>query len=194
MKNLSRPALAGLVLVAVAGLLVLVGKGCSNGGPEDAAGDPVAGGRQVAGDSRGLATKRPGTHRRTGETEPREAVELKLLWARGREADLLPALDKIAASEEPDDWRAVADVLVAQASTEGRHEVIDYLLAAGDAAPADIRLGIYAAALDNADEVARETARLELQNLTGQTFDSGDAARAWIAAHPEAAREPEAVE
>lgn len=194
MKALSRPALAGLLLVAVAAFLVLIGKGCKDAGPSPASGQAAAGERRVAGDSRGFATKRPGTHRRTGETESSEAVELKLLWARGREADLLPALDKIAASEDPDDWRAVADVLVAQASSEGRHEVIDYLLAAGDAAPADIRFGIYAAALDNADEAARETARLELQNLTGQSFDSGDAARAWVAAHPEASREPEAEE
>lgn len=194
MKTPSRPALIGLVLVAVAGILVVAGKGCSGDDKEDdlrAAGSEARNSRP---DTPALATKRPGGLRRTGEAEPREAVELKLLWARGRENELFPALDKIATFEDPDDWRAVADVLIAQASTEGRHEVIDYLLSAGDAAPAGIRLQIYAAALDNSDEVARDTARLELENLTGEVFESGDAARSWIALHPEASREPEAEE
>jgi hypothetical protein len=194
MKALSRPALAGLLLVAVAAFLVLIGKGCKDAGPSPASGQAAAGERRVAGESRSFATKRPGTQRRSGDSEPRDAVEFKLLWARGREGELFPALDELATSQDPDDWRVLGDVLVAQASSEGRHEVIDYLLAAGDAAPADLRLALYAAALDNADEAARETARLELQNLTGQSFDSGDAARAWIAAHPEASREPEAEE
>lgn len=194
MKTLSRPALIGLVLVALAGILVLSGKGCAGDDIADDLRAESSGERSSRSDSPALATKRPGTNRRTGEAEPREAIELKLLLARGRENELFPALDKIATFEDPDDWRAVADVLIAQASTEGRHEVIDYLLSAGDAAPAGIRLQIYAAALDNRDEVARDTARLELENLTGEVFESGDAARSWIAAHPEASREPEAEE
>ena len=194
MKTLSRPALVGLVLVALAGILVLSGKGCAGDDKADDLRAESSEERSARSDSPALATKRPGGPRRTGEAEPREAVELKLLLARGRENELFPALDKIATFEDPDDWRAVADVLIAQASTEGRHEVIDYLLSAGDAAPAGIRLQMYAAALDNRDEVARDTARLELENLTGEVFESGDAARAWIAAHPEASREPEAEE
>jgi hypothetical protein len=196
MKKPSRPALIGLLLVGIAGVLVLAGKGCADDDPGGAAGATSSSQArsESGGDSRPLATKRPGSSRRTSDAEPREATELKLLWARGRESELLPALDEIATMEDPDDWRAVSDILIAQASTEGRHEVIDYLLAAGDAAPADIRLAIYAAALDNSDEVARETAQLELQNLTGEVFESGDAARSWIAAHPEALREPEAEE
>lgn len=191
MKKPSRPALIGLVLVAIAGVLIVAGRGCAGDDTEDDLRTAGSDEWSARSDPPALATKRPGSLRRTGETEPREAVELKLLWARGREVDLLPELDKIATFEDPDDWRAVADVLVAQASTEGRHEVIDYLLSAGDAAPAGIRLEIYAAALDNSDQVARETARLELLNLTGEVFESGDAARSWIAAHPEASREPE---
>jgi hypothetical protein len=194
MKKPSRPALIGLVLVAIAGILVLSGKGCAGDDKADDLRAASSGERSSRSDPSALATKRPGGPRRTGEAEPREAVELKLLLARGRENELFPALDKIATFEDPDDWRAVADVLIAQASTEGRHEVIDYLLSAGDAAPAGIRLQMYAAALDNPDEVARDTARLELENLTGEVFESGDAARSWIAAHPEASREPEAEE
>lgn len=182
------------MLVAVAGFLAVLGRGCAGGDAKDPADDATGDTRRAPAASRPLATKRPGAYRRSGESEPRDATEFKLLWARGREGELFPALDEIATSEDPDEWRVVGDVLIEQAATEGRHEVIDYLLAAGDAAPAGIRLAIYAAALDNPDEAARETARLELENLTGERFDSGEAARSWIAAHPEASVEPEAEE
>lgn len=187
-----RPALTGLILLLVALVLVFAGRSCS-----DDAEAPATTGTRTAGQAREAPTqptKRSLPQRRGGpDAEPPQAAELKRLWARGRETELLPALDRIAAQEDPDDWRAVADVLVAQAATEGRHDVISYLLSAGHAAPAGLRLEIYAAALDNPDEVARDTARLELLNLSGRSFNSGEEARSWIAANPAASRDEEAV-
>jgi hypothetical protein len=62
--------------------------------------------------------------------------------------------------------------------------VVNYLLATGDAAPMELRRSIYAAALDNKTKGVADSARLELQNLTGKVFKSGDEARAWIKANP----------
>jgi len=186
-----RPALAGLILLLVALVLVFASRSCS-----DDVEAPLTTGTRAAGQSRETppqATKRSLPQRRGGpDAEPPQASELKLLWARGRESELLPALDRIAAQEDPDDWRAVADILVEQAATEGRHDVISYLLSVGHGAPAKLRLEIYAAALDNPDEIARDTARLELLNLSGRSFNSGEEARSWIAANPAASRDEEA--
>jgi hypothetical protein len=185
-----RPALAGLVLLLVAIVLVFAGRSCS-----DEAEVQATSGTRTPGQGQEpptQATKRSLPQRRGGpDALPPKAAELQLLWARGRESELLPALDRIAAQEDPDDWRAVADILVEQAATEGRHDVISYLLSVGHGAPAGLRLEIYAAALDNPDEIARDTARLELLNLSGRSFDSAEQARSWIASNPAASREEE---
>lgn len=183
------PAAGGLLLVAA---LLLAFKGCGDPGP--AADDGAAGtnGGKVEAADKASAHHRPRPAPRPAvrESETSAAArELQLLWARGRASELLPALDRLSATADSERWGEVAPVLIEQAAKEGRPDVATYLLATGDAAPAGIRLEIYAAALDNRDEGIRDVARLELQNITGEIFPSGEAVREWLAANPQATRE-----
>lgn len=192
MKSYSRPVLAGSILTVVALILVLVSKSGRDI-------DDVEGASGSAGIPSGTETSSPvaqggkssRSDRTRGPSESPDAKTLKLLWARGRGNELLVALDQLSQRADADDWREVADVLVEQAARDGRHEVADYLLATGHAAPNGIRLSIYAAALENPDEGVQATAKLELINLTGQEFGSRAEAEAWIASNPEASRDEE---
>ncbi|MCW1922311.1 hypothetical protein OKA05_07080 [Luteolibacter arcticus] len=125
------------------------------------------------------------------DLKPLAARELELLWARGRGPELLIELDRLSASKDPEHWREVGPLLVKQAAKEGRPEIATYLLATGDAAPDQIRIQIYAAAMDNRDESLQDAARLELENITGEEFANGDAARAWLEANPQPAEDDE---
>lgn len=192
MKSYSRPVLAGSILTAVALILVLVSK---SGRDRDDQGDASGSSRNSSGAETSAPLAQGGkstrTERTRGPSESPDAKTLKLLWARGRGQELLVALDQLSQRADADDWREVADVLVDQAARDGRHEVADYLLATGHAAPNGIRLSIYAAALENPDEGVQATAKLELLNLTGQEFASRAEAEAWIASNPEASRNEE---
>ena len=125
------------------------------------------------------------------EADSKAATELELLWARGDEKEVLDAIDKVGDYKKADEWRAVGSVFIQKARSEGRDEVIRYLLATGDAAPMSIKLPMYAAALDNKAEGVKSLATLELQNLTGEVFKSGDEAREWIKGHPPEEEEEE---
>ncbi|WP_367870708.1 hypothetical protein [Luteolibacter sp. Populi] len=118
------------------------------------------------------------------EADSKAATDLQLLWARGDEKEVLDAIDKVGDYKKAEEWRAVGSVLIQKARSEGRDEVIRYLLATGDAAPMSIQLAMYAAALDNKAEGVKSLARLELQNLTGQVFNSEEEAKEWLKAHP----------
>lgn len=184
--KLSRTALAGLALAIVALVLAVVILTRPGSDQNDAAGDPKGVGAKSGSSSSGAPSVLPGKIQRPAavDNRPLAARELELLWARGRAQELLVELDRVSANKDPEYWREVGPLLVQQAAKEGRPEVATYLLATGDAAPNPIRAEIYAAALDNRDERTQSTARLELENMTGEEFTSGDAARAWIAAHP----------
>lgn len=123
----------------------------------------------------------------TGESETTSAKDLELLWARSDEDEIVDALEKVGEANDPEQWRLVATVFIQKAATESRPELVQYLLATGDAAPTDIRLAIYAAAFDNKTPGVSASAKLELQNLTGQVFRSGEEARTWISNNPDAA-------
>ena len=123
------------------------------------------------------------------------AKELELLWARGRGQELLVELDRVSATKDPEYWQEIRPLLVKQAAREGRPEIAKYLLATSDAAPDDnIRIEVYAAAMDNRDEGISTAAQLELENITGEEFASGDAARTWLAANPQPLPEEEMTE
>ncbi len=192
--------IAGGALVVLAVVLLIRAGGPSASEREEAAGAGKAAGSGLSG-STGDST--PGSRReRAGiqsqpaapapEIEPGFVTQLDSLWKRPDEEALLDALDKIGEFPDPGQWRAVSGVLTRHASTEARSKVIDYLLATGDAAPEDVRLSIYAAALDNRAAGVADSARLELQNITGQVFKSGDEARTWIRSHPPVEEEPPA--
>jgi len=189
--KLSRPTLVGLALVLVA--LVLAAAVFNRATPApDGAG--VSGEGQGGGEKKGSGVSAapalpPGKTARPAAADPKPlaARELELLWARGRGQELLVELDRVSANKDPEYWREIGPLLVKQAAKEGRPEIASYLLATGDAAPEDgLRIEIYAAALDNRNEDLQTTARLELENITGQEFRSGDEARAWLAANPQA--------
>jgi hypothetical protein len=185
----SRLMIAGAILTAVALVLVVIARRGPQAGPESPANPGTATTRSAAAAPQDGKSSR--TNREKVPSESPDAKALKLLWARGRGQELLVALDQLAQQADADGWREVAEVLVEQAARDGRHEVASYLLATGHAAPAGIRLAIYAAGLENPDEAIQASAKLELLNLTGQEFDSRPQAEAWIAAHPEASREPD---
>jgi hypothetical protein len=120
------------------------------------------------------------------------AKELELLWARGRSQELLAELDQVSTTQDPEYWREIGPLLVKQAAKEGRPEIANYLLATSDSAPDDnLRIEVYAAAMDNRDDGIRTTAKLELENITGQEFKTGEEARAWLAANPQPVAEDE---
>jgi hypothetical protein len=120
------------------------------------------------------------------------AKELELLWARGFGQELLTELDRVSATKDPEYWQEIGPLLIKKAAKEGRPEITKYLLATGDASPDDnLRIEIYAAAMDNHDEGIQISARLELENITGENFATGDAARAWHAANPQPLPEAE---
>ncbi len=190
----SRPVIAGVILAVVALSLVVFLKS----GP-DAAKDGAAGSSAGANGSNGQVPppreskfSRPTRASKDGESP--DAKELKLLWARGRGQELLVALDQLSQAADAEDWQEVSEVLQEQAARDGRYEIATYLLATGHGAPAGIRLAIYASALDNPDENIRDSAKLELLNLTQQEFNSSTEARSWIASHPEASKEEEEIE
>jgi hypothetical protein len=176
----------GAVLLAAAVFLAV--KGGSDERPATDRPDPSASGKSTPAAPAPSTRPRPAppSEASRGSETPAAARELELLWARGRAGELLPALDRLSAEADQKLWGDVGPVLIEQAAKEGRPEVAAYLLATGDAAPAGIRLEIYAAAMDNRDEGTRATARLELENITGKKFASGEEARAWIAANPQA--------
>lgn len=181
----SRPMLAASAL-AVAGLVLVW-----TAGPDGESEDPAAPGTPAtrANPNHGAApadAKYPRGDRSKEGSESPDAKTLKLLWARGRGQELLVALDQLSERADDDDWRQVADVLVEQAASDGRHEIATYLLATGHGAPDKVRLSIYAAAMENPDEGVRASARLELLNLTGREFESRQEAEAWIASQPAA--------
>lgn len=180
----SRPVVAAAVLTAVGLVLVLTMDRGEDGGtePETTTNAVATGGT----DSTPLPDRKHSRTDRSKEpSESPDAKTLKLLWARGRGQELLVALDQLSERADADDWRQVADVLVEQAASDGRHEIATYLLATGHGAPNKIRLSIYAAALENPDEGIRGSAKLELLNLTGRDFESRQEADAWIATQPE---------
>lgn len=192
--RLTRPVLAASILVALGLVLVLTidrsgdGDGDGKTGSETTSSQGASGGT----DSPRLPDRKHSRIDRSKEpSESPDAKSLKLLWARGRGPELLAALDQLSERADADDWRQVAEVLVEQAARDGRHEIADYLLATGHGAPNEIRLSIYAAALENPDEGIQAAAKLELLNLTGQQFGSRAEADAWIAANPEASRDEE---
>ena len=179
----SRPLLAASALVVLGLVLVWT---AGPGGDDGKAVPPVPkNGTAKAGDSAPPAdAKYPRGDRSQEGADSPDAKTLKLLWARGRGQELLVALDQLSERADDDDWRQVADVLIEQAATDGRHEIATYLLATGHGAPEKVRLSIYAAAMDNPDEGIRSSARLELLNLTGREFESRQEAEAWIASRP----------
>jgi hypothetical protein len=190
----SRPIIAGVILTVVALSLVVFMKS----GP-DAAQDGTTGSSAGSPGTTGTAPppreskfSRPSRTKTDGESP--DAKELKLLWARGRGQELLVALDRLSQSADAEEWQEVSEVLQEQAARDGRHEIATYLLATGHGAPAGIRLAIYASALDNPDQDIRDSAKLELLNLTGQEFTSSTEAKSWIASHPEASRDEEEIE
>jgi len=186
--KLSRTTLVALALIVAAVVAATVMFNQPAGDQNGVAGDGTAGGSKDA-SSTGAPHPSPRRASRSAvaETKPLAVRELELLWARGRGGELLAELDKVSTNKDPDYWREVSPLLITQAAKEGRPDVANYLLATADAAPAETRIGIYAAAMDNADENLRETARLELENITGEDFANGQAARAWLAAHPQRA-------
>ena len=126
------------------------------------------------------------------DTKALAAKELELLWARGHGQELLIQLDRVSANQDPEYWREIGPLLIKQAAKEGRPEIANYLLSTSDSAPDDnLRIQIYAAAMDNRDEGIQTTARLELENITGEEFATGNAARAWHAANPQPVPEEE---
>lgn len=192
----SRPLVAGSVLILVALFLVIASRSGREPADTDAERGTVGLSQGDAGNSDAApADRRYSRNERSKQpAESPDARTLKLLWARGRGQELLVALDQLSARADADDWRQVAAVLEEKAASDGRHEIATYLLATGHGAPAGIRLAIYAAALDNPDEGIRDSARLELLNLTGQEFTSRAEASAWIEANPEVSRDEDEEE
>ena len=192
-----RFALAGGILVVLAGVLLFrardsaassnatplphgTGPSPATGGPASGSSLPLESRREREEVTRGAPAVSPG---------PATALNLEAAWQSGDESAVLDALDQVAELTDPKQWRAVSDVLVQRAATEARSDIIDYLLATGDAAPTDIRLSIYASALENRAPGVSDSARLELLNLTGQKFSNAGEAREWIRRNPGAAGE-----
>lgn len=179
----TRPVIAATVLAALGLVLVLTMDRSEDGGTEPGPADKA--GASGGTDPTPLPDRRHSrTDRSKESSESPDAKTLKLLWARGRGQELLVALDQLSERADGDDWRQVADVLIEQAASDGRHEIATYLLATGHGAPTKISLSIYAAAMDNPDEGIRNSAKLELLNLTGREFESRQEADAWIATQP----------
>lgn len=191
----SRPVIAGVILTVVAVSLVVFLKNGPDDGMQGGATGSSAGSQgatDAAPPPRETKFSRPS--RAAKDAESPDAKKLKLLWARGRGQELLAALDQLSETADAEDWQAVSEVLQEQAARDGRHEIAAYLLATGDGAPKGIRLAIYASALDNPDEGIRDTAKLELLNITGREFASSNEAKSWIASHPEASKDEEEIE
>lgn len=185
--KLSRTALIAMALAVAAVVLAAI---LFNRPASDE--DDTAGGGKGGSKSTSSASKLPSPpSRKTPRPEilDRKALaakELELLWARGLGQELLVELDRVSATKDPEYWQEIGPLLVKKAAKEGRPEITKYLLATGDASPDDnLRIEIYAAAMDNHDEGIQASARLELENITGEDFATGDAARAWHAANPQ---------
>ena len=194
--KLSRTTLIALALAVAAVVLAAV---IFNRPASDEDGK-AGGGKGSSKNATPSASKLPPPSRKTPRPEilDRKALaakELELLWARGFGQELLVELDRVSATEDPGYWQEIGPLLVKKAAKEGRPEITKYLLATGDASPDDnLRIEIYAAAMDNHDEGVRSTARLELENITGEEFANGEAARAWLKANPQPLPEEELPE
>lgn len=184
MRNTWIAAAAGLLAIGIAAFFLTR--------PDDSgAKDPKAGSAETGKDKPKPGSAQSPEARRlrketkeASEADKKASTDLELLWARGDEQETLDAIDKIGRYTEADRWQAIGEVLIHKAATESRPEIVNYLLATGDAAPMVLRQRIYAAALDSKTKGVADSARLELQNLTGKNFATGDEARAWIKANP----------
>jgi hypothetical protein len=185
--KLSRTTLIGLALAVAAVVLAAVIFNRPDPDKDGVAGDGQDGSKANFSEP----APPPPPPRRTSrpeivDTKALAAKELELLWARGHGQELLIQLDRVSANQDPEYWREIGPLLVKQAAKEGRPEIANYLLSTSDSAPDDnLRIQIYAAAMDNRDEGIQTTARLELENITGEEFATGNAARAWHAANPQ---------
>ena len=187
--KLSRNTIIGLALAMAAIVLVVVVSSRSTSDQEGAGGtDNGAGGSKAnfSGSASGEGGQRKATRPELTSSKALAARELEMLWAPGRSQELIVQLDRVSANKDPEYWKEIGPLLVKHASSEGRPEVANYLLVASDAAPdTNLRIEVYAAALDNRDEGIQATARLELENMTGQEFKTGADARAWLTANPQ---------
>jgi hypothetical protein len=193
--KLSRTTVVGLALALAAIVLAVIISSRSTPDQEVAAGDGPDGSKaNFSGSTSQSPPQRKATRPELTNSKVLAARELEMLWAPGRSQELLTQLDRVSANKDPEYWREIGPLLVKHATSEGRPEIANYLLVTGDAAPDDnLRIEIYAAALDNHDEGIQTTARLELENMTGQNFANGAAARAWLAANPQPAAEEEEI-
>jgi len=73
-----------------------------------------------------------------------------------------------------------------------REAVVQYSLAAGDGSSTRIKLALYQAALNHASEVIQSTARIEIENITGEALSSPDEVRKWLESHGLELRQEEA--
>lgn len=181
-------------LLGLAGIIVFLNSGdpgspSGSGHPKD---KPPGSGQSTGNGSRSPEARRLRKEtQEASEVDLKAAKDLELLWARANEQEVLDALDKIGDYKEANQWQAIGGVLIQKATSDPRPEIVEYLLATGDAAPMKLRLNIYAAALDNRAQGVADSARLELQNLTQQNFASGDEARAWLESNPPEEEEEE---
>ncbi|RYD61832.1 MAG: hypothetical protein EOP83_16110 [Verrucomicrobiaceae bacterium] len=185
--KLSRNTIIGLSLALAAIVFAAVVSSRSTSDQEDAASNGVGGSTANFSDSAsGSLSQRRATRPELVNSKVLAARELEMLWAPGRGQELIVQLDRVSANKDPEYWREIGPLLVKHASSEGRPEVANYLLVTSDAAPdTNLRIEVYAAALDNRDKGIQTTARLELENMTGQQFKTGADARAWLTANPQ---------
>ncbi len=186
---------AGAALLAI-GIAVFFLTRTDDSGLKDAKAGSAETGRDKSAKS-GSNNKSPDARRlrkeakETSEADKKAATDLELLWARGDEKQTLDALDKIGTYTKAAQWEPIGEVLIHKAATESQPEVINYLLATGDAAPMKLRQNMYAAALGNKTKGVADSARLELQNITGRIFNSSEEAKAWIKANAQEEEEEE---
>jgi len=185
--KLSRNTIIGLALALAAIVLAVVLSSRSTSDQEGAASNGAGGSKaNFSGLESGNLSQRKATRPELTNSKVLAARELEMLWAPGRSQELMVQLDRVSANKDPEYWKEIGPLFVKHASGEGRPEVANYMLVASDAAPdANLRIEIYAAALDNRDEGIKTTARLELENITGEQFKTGAEARAWLTANPQ---------
>jgi len=192
--KLSRTTIIGLSFALAAIVLAVIVSSRSTPDQEGVGGDEGQAGSKAnfSAPTSQSPPQRKATRPELTNSKVLAARELEMLWAPGRSQELLTQLDRVSANKDPEYWREIGPLLVKHATSEGRPEIANYLLVTGDAAPDDnLRIEIYAAAMDNRDEGIQTTARLELENMTGQNFANGAAARAWLAANPQPVVEEE---
>ncbi|MEK7953023.1 hypothetical protein [Luteolibacter soli] len=193
--KLSRTTLIGLALAVAAVVLACVIFNRSTPDQDSVAGGGKGGSK--ANFSGSAAQPAPPKKTPRPEIVDRKALaakELELLWARGLSQELVVELDRVSAMKDPEYWREIGPLLIKQAAKEGRPDIANYMLVTSDASPDEnLRIQIYAAAMENPDEEIRDTAKLELENITGEQFATGDAARAWLAANPQPGPDEEEI-